>query len=103
MNKRDFETYYDMYQTILKALPPPDLMIYLECPIRTIKQRIKMRGRQAEKDTPTRYFKQLNNLYEQWIGNYKLSPVIRISTEKLDYISDFIDRDDLIDRIEKVL
>lgn len=103
MNKRDFETYYDMYQTILKALPPPDLMIYLECSIRTIKQRIKMRGRPAEKDTPTSYFKQLNNLYEKWINSYKLSPVIRISTEKLDYISDFIDRDDLVERIEKVL
>lgn len=103
MNKRDFETYYDMYQTILKSLPPPDLMIYLECPIRAIKQRIKMRGRKMEMDVPTAYIKRLNDLYEKWIGSYKLSPVVRISTEKLDYISDFIDRGDLIEKIEKML
>ncbi len=103
MNEREFDTYYGMYQTILKSLAPPDLMIYLECPMRTIMKRIKLRGRPAEKETPTRYFKQLNNLYEKWISNYTLSPVVRISTEKLDYISDFIDRGDLIERIEKVL
>jgi len=100
MNKRDFETYYEMYQTILNALNPPDLMIYLECSVRTVKKRIKQRGRVMEKDIPTRYVKRLNDLYETWITKYKQSPVIRISTERLDYMNDFIDRDDLYKKIE---
>ncbi|MBU0506638.1 deoxynucleoside kinase, partial [bacterium] len=103
MNKRDFETYYEMYQTILNSLNPPDLMIYLECSTRTVKKRIKSRGRKMEQDIPTSYVRRLNDLYETWIAKYKQSPVIRISTERLDYINDFIDRDDLYKKIEKYI
>lgn len=103
MDKRDYLTYYDMYQTILKSLRPPDLMIYLECSVRTIKKRIKQRGRKMEQDVPTSYLTRLNKLYEEWIAGYKLSPVITLSTEKLDYISDFIHRDEMLERIEKFL
>lgn len=102
MDKRDFETYYEMYQTILKSLRPPDLMIYLECSIKSIRKRIKERGRAMEQDVPVHYLKRLNRLYEDWIKRYKLSPIIKISTEKLDYICDFIDRDDLLSRIKQI-
>ena len=103
ISKRDYQTYYDLYQTILRSLKPPDLMIYLECSVRTTMKRIRERGRKMEQAVPTAYVRQLNQLYEDWIKRYKLSPVIRISTEKLDYISDFIDRGDLIARIERFL
>ncbi|MBF0106415.1 MAG: deoxynucleoside kinase [Deltaproteobacteria bacterium] len=103
MEKRDFQTYYDLYQTILKSLKPPDLMIYLECSVRTVMKRIRKRGRKMEQQVPTSYVQNLNRLYEQWIGGYRLSPVIKISTEKLDYISDFIDRDDLLKKVERYL
>ncbi|HLD43948.1 MAG TPA: deoxynucleoside kinase [bacterium] len=103
MCERDFKTYYEMYETILNSLNPPDLMIYLDCSIRTIKKRIRERGRKMELEIPTSYLQRLNHLYEDWVGRYKQSPIIRISTEKLDYISDFIDRDDLMEKIEKYI
>jgi deoxyadenosine/deoxycytidine kinase len=103
MSKRDFQTYYEMYQTILKSLPPPDLLVYLECSIRTINKRIKERGRKMEQGISPTYLRRLNKLYKEWVGNYKLSKVITISTEKIDYISDFIHRDDLLKKIEKHL
>lgn len=103
MSERDYRTYYEMYQTILKSLNPPDLMIYLECPVRVIKKRILKRGRKSELEIPTRYLTRLNNLYEEWIGKYKLSPVVRISTEKMDYVTDLVDRVGLLEKIEKYI
>ena len=101
--KRDFETYYALYQTILTSLRPPDLMIYLKCPVRTLKKRISERGRDMEKAIPDRYLRALHKLYEEWIDRYKLSPVITMSTERHDYMNDFIARHDVFKKIEKHL
>lgn len=103
MNSRDFQTYSTLYQAILKKLKPPDLMIYLKCSVRTLKRRIKERGRAMEKAVPTEYIKCLQGLYENWLSNYKLSPVIVISTDKHDYMDDFIARQDIFKQIEKHL
>lgn len=103
MKKRDFETYRELYKTILKSLRPPDLMIYLKCSIRTLQKRIAERGRAMEKSVPTEYLKSLEKLYQKWISNYDLSPVIVISTDKYDYMSDFITRHDILGQIKRYL
>jgi len=58
-NRRDWDTYWNFYQIILNAIRPPDLMIYLRCPIRTIRRRIRLRGRAMEQDIPLSYLKRL--------------------------------------------
>ena len=78
-------------------------MLYLECPLRTLKKRIAKRGRQMEKNVPDEYLKRLERLYRRWISKYSLSPVIRVSTEKYDYMDDFITRQDVMKEIEKYL
>lgn len=101
--ERDFATYMEMYRAILKSLTPPNIMIYLKCSIRTMKKRITQRGRKMELSIPTEYLKRLDKLYEDWIGSYTASPVITVSTERMDYLQDFIDRKDLLDKIEKYI
>lgn len=103
LSKRDYETYFGLYRTILKSLPPPDLLIYLNCPVRTMKKRILTRGRKSERGIPTAYLSRLQRLYGEWIGRYKLSPVVEISTEKMDYLTDLVDRIDLLEKVEKLL
>lgn len=103
IDKRDWELYWELYESISEALAPPDLMIYLQCPVRTLKQRIHLRGRQMEQDIPTAYLKRLNDLYEEWFKGYKLSPVLVLPTDKLDYLTDLVDRVDLFRQIEKHL
>lgn len=103
IDKRDFKTYWDLYQTIAEALAPPDLMIYLKCPVRTLKRRIALRGREMEQEIPTAYLTRLNALYEDWFQDYKMSPMLVLPTDKLDYVTDLVDRVDLFRRIEKYL
>ncbi len=103
IDRRDWQTYRELYETIAQALSPPDLMIYLRCPVQTLKERIRLRGRAMEKDIPTPYLKRLNALYEDWFSHYKMSPVLVLSTDKLDYLTNLVDRVDLFRQIEKYL
>jgi deoxyadenosine/deoxycytidine kinase len=103
IDKRDFQTYWELYQAICQVLAPPDLMIYLRCPVKTLKKRIALRGREMEQEIPTAYLTRLNALYEEWFGDYKMSPVLVLPTDKLDYVTDLVDRVDLFRQIEKYL
>ena len=103
LTKREFSTYWELYQAILKELAPPDVMIFLSCSVRTMRKRIRQRGRGIERNIPARYLRNLQRLYQQWITGYKLSPVITIDSDRLDYITNLVDRLDLLARIEKYL
>ncbi|MBI4212353.1 MAG: deoxynucleoside kinase [Deltaproteobacteria bacterium] len=103
MSEPEYETYRHLYETMLKAIQPPDILLYLECPVKALKTRIAKRGRGMEQSIPDSYIRGLHKLYTEWIDGYKLSPVIRYSTEKQDYLSDFIHRQDLLSLIEKHL
>lgn len=103
ITKRDWNTYQDFYRSIIASIKPPDLMIYLKCSIPTIRKRIKIRGRKMEQDIPLSYLKRLHNLYENWIGEYNMSQLLVLETDKLDYVCDLIDRLDVMQQIELLL
>ena len=103
ISKRDWQTYQSFYGAILDAIQPPDLMIYLRCSMRTLRQRIRLRGRKMEQDVPLPYLKRLDRLYEDWISSYAMSDVLVLETDQLDYIHDLVHRLDVMERIESVL
>ncbi len=103
INKRDWQTYREFYEAILDAIRPPDLLIYLRCSIRTVRTRIRLRGRRMERDVPTSYLKRLDRLYEEWIDNYSMSEVLVLETDELDYIHDLVHKLDVMQRIEALL
>jgi len=103
ISKRDWETYQGLYGAILDAIQPPDLMIYLRCSMRTLRKRISLRGREMERDVPLAYLKRLDRLYEAWIDSYRMSDVLVLETDQLDYIHDLVHRLDVMERIEAVL
>lgn len=103
ISKRDWETYQGLYGAILDAIRPPDLMIYLRCSMRPLRQRIRLRGRRMEQDVPLSYLKRLERLYDAWISAYTMSEVLVLETDKLDYIHDLVHRLDVMQRIEALL
>ncbi len=100
---RDWQTYWAFYQSILSAIQPPDLMIYLRCSMRTLRRRIRLRGRAMEQDIPLSYLQGLDRLYEEWISNYTLSDVLVLDSDQLDFVHDLIDRQDVRERMEALL
>jgi deoxyadenosine/deoxycytidine kinase len=103
IDQRDWNTYWAFYQSILEAIQPPDLMIYLRCSMRTLRRRIRLRGRAMEQAIPLSYLKRLERLYEAWIADYDLGEVLVLDSDRLDFVSDLIDRQDVRSRIEQVM
>jgi len=103
ISDREYRTYRQLYESIRDQIQPPDLMLYLRCPVSTVRKRIAMRGRDMEKDIPDDYLERLHDLYEDWIADYSLSPVVIIPTHKLDYITNLVDYHDIVTTIEKYL
>ena len=103
IDDRDWQTYRAFYVSILDAIRPPDLLIYLRCPMRTLRRRIKLRARSMEQEVELSYLKRLQKLYDNWVENYTMGDVLVIETDSLDYVNDLIHRLDVMERIEAVL
>ena len=80
-----------------------DSALQHEASLKTLKQRIRLRGRKMEQDIPTAYLNRLNGLYEDWFSRYEMSPVLVLPTDTLDYLTNLVDRVDLFRQIEKHL
>lgn len=103
IDARDWETYWNFYRTILDVIRPPDLMIYLRCSMRTLRRRIRMRGRAMEQDISLAYLKHLERLYDRWIRSWDKSEVLVLDTDRLDYIHDLVHRLDVMEKVEAML
>lgn len=84
---RDYQTYRELYETAVQLLPPPDLMIYLRASVPTLLDRISHRGRDYERSISPDYLQSLNDLYESWISDFVLCPVLTIPSDDLDYVA----------------
>jgi deoxyadenosine/deoxycytidine kinase len=87
MNERDYLTYRDLYQILTNFLPPPDLVIYLRASVSSLQDRIAQRGRDYEQKIETEYLQRLSALYEAWITNFTLCPVLTVPTDDLNYVA----------------
>ncbi len=85
--ERDYSTYRDLYRVLTEFLPPPDLVVYLRASVETLQHRIALRGRDYEQKIPLDYLARLNTLYESWISNFTLCPVLTVPADELDYVA----------------
>jgi len=103
IDDRDWTMYQDLYTTLRREIRPPDLMIYLRCPMKTLVRRIKKRGRAFEQAIPRQYLASLETLYEEWFARYRESDAIVIDTDRIDYIEHMFDRLEMIETIKRHL
>jgi deoxyadenosine/deoxycytidine kinase len=86
MAERDYAAYRNLYKAISSFLPPPDLIIYLQASTETLLKHISDRGREFERDIKPEYIDQLNTLYNNWIDNWTLCPVMRVPMDQIDFL-----------------
>ena len=87
IHPRDYRTYRELYEVLTEFLPPPDLVVYLRASVSTLSARISHRGRDFERQITSEYLGQLNELYEKWITNFSLCPVLTVPSDDLDYVA----------------
>ena len=103
MEARDYYNYLELYNEMIKHLPPPDLMIYLRKSVPKLVEQIAKRGRDFEEKIDVEYLKNLNSHYEEWIAGYKIGKLLVINSDALDFVSHSEDFDHIARQIlEKI-
>lgn len=103
IGERDYQTYQELYQALVEFLPPPDLVLYIKASVPTLQQRIKQRGRDYEDQIDQNYLTQLNQLYDQWIDNFSLCPVLTIPGDDLDFVANNGHLNLIIEKVQEKL
>ena len=89
LKQREFNNYERLYNTILKYIDQPDLLIYLRnTNINNIVKNIRKRKRDFEKKIDKNYIIKLNNYYEKWIKNHPKEKLLTIDLSENDFIED---------------
>ncbi len=82
MSKRDFDNYYQFFQTLRSMVKPPDLMIYLKASVPTLVGQIEKRGREYEENIRLDYLKKLNEYYNKFAETYHEGQMLVIDVDK---------------------
>jgi deoxyadenosine/deoxycytidine kinase len=103
MSERDYDAHKRLYQAVSAFLPPPDLLIYLEADVETLLGHIRKRGRAFEQDIAPAYLDALNALYDSWISDWTVCPVVRICVDGMDFQHRQADYQLIVDQVQAVL
>jgi deoxyadenosine/deoxycytidine kinase len=101
--ERDYETYHSLYHTIQEFLPAPNLMIYLRASVDTLTRRIDLRDRDYERKIAPEYLSNLNSIYEEWIRNFNICPVLTVPADDLDFVAHSTHLDLIVAKIQEKL
>jgi deoxyadenosine/deoxycytidine kinase len=86
ISERDYQSYLDIFNSMIGFVQPPDLLIYLKADTPKLVKQIEKRGRDYEYAMSLDYLKKLNTHYEDWISQYRLGKVLIIDVNNLDFV-----------------
>jgi deoxyadenosine/deoxycytidine kinase len=103
MSKRDYNNYFQFFQTLKRMVQPPDLLIYLQASVPTLVGQIQKRGREYEENIRLDYLKRLNDLYNKWIEGYKEGNLLVVDVDKNKFPENEEHLGEIITRIDAQL
>lgn len=79
---------YDMvYDKLAIDAPPPDLVIYLQADVATLKDRIETRGIAFEQSISEDYLRRLSDAYTRFFHHFSAAPLLMVNTERSNFAS----------------
>ncbi|MBO4444380.1 MAG: deoxynucleoside kinase [Bacteroidaceae bacterium] len=103
LSERDFQTYMDLFELMMKLVKQPDLMIYLRSSIPHLVMQIQKRGRDYEQGMQLDYLKNLNVQYDDFIFNKYKGRVLVLDADNLDFEHVPQDFSSITDKIDSLL
>lgn len=85
LDDRDYANYRALFETMIRFLPPPNLIIYRRASPEFLLERIRSRGRGFEQGISLEYLRGLHQAYEDWIARAAASlPILTLDAEECD-------------------
>ncbi|QRR00011.1 deoxynucleoside kinase [Dyadobacter sandarakinus] len=103
MAERDYQTYLLLFESIIRTVSHPDLLIYLKADIPKLVSQIKKRGRDFEASISVDYLESLNRYYEDFANRYEHGKIIEFDVNNMDFASNPDDFTHIVTRLNKEL
>jgi deoxyadenosine/deoxycytidine kinase len=100
MTDRDYQSYLDIFRSMISLVKPPDLLIYLKADIPKLVRQIEKRGRDFEYSIRLDYLRKLNKNYEKWINNYKDGRLLVVDVNQIDFVENVDDFSDIVNKVD---
>lgn len=102
LTERDFALYTELFDMMIKLVPQPGLVIYIQSSIGNLVNQIEKRNRGCESTMSIDYLSNLNNNYNDWISKYQ-GKVVTIDGDTCKFENNESDFAHVIEEINKVL
>jgi len=99
LNEKELMLYDQMLNLLIRQIPKPDLVIYLQADTERLMQNIAKRGRDFEKNMDEEYIEALNQMYNQFFFRYNETPLLIINTTDIDFVHN---EDDLAEILKTI-
>jgi deoxyguanosine kinase len=97
--------YQRLYDLLVRDVPSPDLVVYLQAPTDVLVRRLKERGRDAGEGSPqpeASYLRELNEAYQHFFFHYSVTPLLVVETSQLDLSASDAAVEDLLRQIRSL-
>jgi deoxyadenosine/deoxycytidine kinase len=103
LNERDYQSYRQLFELVVRTLPAPALLIYLKAPVDVLIKRIQARARNIETGISADYLSLLDSFYEDWMQSFDICPVLTLHTDDLDFVHHTQHLNTIVTRIQEKL
>jgi deoxyguanosine kinase len=94
--------YQRLYDLLVRDVPPPDLVIYLQAPADVLVRRIRERAKERDTAEPMPqpdYIRELNEAYQHFFFHYSATPLLVVETSQVGLSASDAAVDDLLRQI----
>jgi len=94
--------YQRLYELLVRDVPPPDLVIYLQAPTDVLLRRLRERAQDEDENIPIpepAYLRELNEAYQHFFFHYSATPLLVVETSQLNLAANDGAVDDLLRQI----
>jgi deoxyguanosine kinase len=95
--------YQRLFDLLVRDVPPPDMVIYLQAPTDVLLRRLRDRSRESEDEVlvpDAAYLQELNEAYQHFFFHYTASPLLVVETSGFGSAPTDEIVDDLIRQVE---
>lgn len=86
LSREEYNVYQSLLGNMLEHLNPPKMIVYLKVSSKEAIRRIRKRGRPDELEVEDSYWKKLHGFYEKHYSGFRLTSVLSIDVDDLDFV-----------------
>lgn len=102
LDKDEMALYQQIFRHLTFEAPKPELVIYLQAPLGTLRERISRRGIDYEQQIADDYLNRLSELYTRFFFDYDESALLTVNTESVDLINNDDDYQAILEKINNI-